>query len=245
MTELRQIFGVGGHFFVEPWEQPLLQRHLLTLARAEEPRICFVGTAGGDDPSDIGMFYRQMGRHRCRLTHLSLFAPHTAQFSDWFLEHDIVYVGGGATRNLMALWHEWGLVEALRTAWNAGVVLAGTSAGSICWFEGCITDSLPERLLPLRCTGFLPGSACTHYDSRPDRPREFQRYLLDGSIPSPGIATDDHTAVHYIGTQLASVVTAVAGKQARRLDVSDGKLVESLLPARLLGLDGSQEARSS
>lgn len=235
MSELRQIFGIGGRFFVEPWEEPLLQRHLLTLAGKEEPRVCFIGTAGGDNPNDVELFYRQMSRHRCRLTHLSLFAPHTAHFSDWFLEHDIVYVGGGATRNLMTLWQDWGLIEALRTAWNAGVVLSGTSAGSICWFEGCITDSLPEKLLPLRCTGFLRGSGCTHYDARPDRPREFHRYLLDGSIPAPGIATGDHVAIHYIGTELASVVTAVAGRHAHRLEVRDASIVESALPARWLG----------
>lgn len=234
MTDKRQIFGVGGHFFVEPWEPPLLQEHLLSLAHVEEPRICFIGTAGGDNPNDIEQFYRQMQRHRCRLTHLSLFAPHTARFSEWFLEHDILYVGGGATRNLMALWKDWRLVEALRTAWNAGVVLSGTSAGSICWFEGCITDSLPERLLPLECTGFLQGSGCTHYGSRPDRPREFERYLLDGSIAAPGFATEDHTAMHFKGTELWEVVTAVAGKQAYRLDVRDGRILQTTLPARLL-----------
>lgn len=231
----RQIFGVGGHFFVEPWEQPLLQQHLLSLAQIEDPRICLVGTADGDDAAGVERFYRQMGRHRCRPSHLSLFAPHTARFTEWFLEHDIVYVGGGATRNLMALWREWELIEPLRNAWNAGVVLAGTSAGAICWFEGCITDSLPERMLPLPCTGFLPGSACTHYDARPDRPEAFRGHLLDGSIPGPGLALDDHTAVRYVGTELEEVVTAVPGQQVRRLDVVDGTIAETALPAVELG----------
>jgi dipeptidase E len=230
-----QIFGVGGHFFVEPWEPPLLQRHLLSLAGTDEPRICFIGTAGGDNPADVEQFYRQMQQHRCRLTHLNLFAPHTARFEEFLLEHDIIYVGGGATRNLMALWRDWDLIEPLRRAWQAGVVLAGTSAGSICWFEGCITDSLPATLLPLKCTGFLRGSGCTHYDARPDRPEAFRRYLLEGAIAGPGIATDDHVGLHYIGTRLAEVVTAVAGQQAHRLEIVDGRLIETALPARYLG----------
>jgi peptidase E len=230
-----QIFGVGGHFFVEPWQPPLLQRHLLSLAGVTEPRVCFIGTAGGDNPGDVEHFYRQMQRHRCRLTHLSLFAPHTSRFDELFLEQDIIYVGGGATRNLMALWRDWELIEPLRRAWQAGVVLAGTSAGSICWFEGCITDSLPERMLPLACTGFLAGSGCTHYDSRPDRPASFRRYLLDGSIPAPGLATDDHVGIHFVGTELVDVVTAVPGQCAHRLEILDGSLVETRLPARYLG----------
>lgn len=230
-----QIFGVGGHFFVEPWEPPLLQRHLLGLAGVAEPRICFIGTAGGDNPGDVEQFYRQMQRHPCRLTHLSLFAPHTSRFDELLLEQDIIYVGGGATRNLMALWRDWQLIDPLRRAWQSGVVLAGTSAGSICWFEGCITDSLPERLLPLACTGFLKGSGCTHYSSRPDRPAVFRRSLLEGSIAAPGLATDDHVGIHFVGTQLVDIVTAVPGQHAHRLELVDGHLKETALPARYLG----------
>lgn len=230
-----QIFGLGGHFFVEPWEPPLLQRHLLSITGVDEPRICFIGTAGGDNPADVELFYRQMQRHRCRLAHLNLFAPHTAHFEQFLLEHDIIYVGGGATRNLMALWREWDLIEPLRRAWQSGVVLAGTSAGSICWFQGCITDSLPERLLPLACAGFLPGSACTHYDARPDRPEVFRRCLSDGSIPAPAIATDDHVGLHYVGSRLAEIVTAVPGRHAHRLEIIEGRLIETALPARFLG----------
>ncbi|HET6629500.1 MAG TPA: peptidase E [Woeseiaceae bacterium] len=235
-----QIFGAGGCFFVEPWQEPLLQRHLLSLAGVPVPRICFLGTANGDNPADIEQFYRQMGRHACRPSHLKLFEPHTDRFRAWFLEHDIIYVGGGATRNLMALWEEWGIVAALHDAWQAGVVLAGTSAGSICWFEGCITDSLPARMLPLRCTGFLAGSGCTHYDARPDRPAAFRRYLLEGRIPFPGIATENHTALHYRGRELFEVVTARRGSKAWRLTRRGDAIVEAPLDARLL--EGSASA---
>jgi peptidase E len=231
----RQIFGVGGHFFTETWQEPLLQKHLLGLAAAPEPRICFLGTANGDNPADIDQFYQQMGRHPCRLSHLKLFEPPTRRFRELFLAQDIIYVGGGATRNLMALWREWDVIDALRDAWSAGVVLAGTSAGAICWFAGCITDSLPEELLPLICTGFLPGSACTHYDSRPDRPAAFRHYLAQGAIPFPGLALEDHTAAHFRDAGLVEIVTAVAGKAAYRLTRGATGVQEIRLEARLLG----------
>lgn len=234
-TREPQIFGVGGRFFVESWQQPLLQKHLLSLAQVPEPRVCFLGAANGDNPADIEQFYQQLGRHRCRLSHLRLFEPHTDRFREWFLKHDIIYVGGGATRNLVALLREWEIIEALRDAWREGVILAGTSAGAICWFEGCITDSLPERMLPLRCTGFLAGSACTHYDARPDRPTSFRRHLLAEAIPFPGIATEDHTAVHYRHSKLVEVVTAVPGKQAWQLTRHGDSIDETPLPARFLG----------
>jgi len=123
------------------------------------------------------------------------------------------------------------------------VVLSGTSAGCICWFEGCITDSLPEQLLPLECTGFLKGSACSHYDARPDRPREFRRYLLEGRIPSPGFGAEDHTGLHFIDTKLHAVVSAVPGKQVYRLEARAGEIIETPLAVRSLAAPAAAVSR--
>ena len=231
----RQIFGVGGKFFVEPWEEPLLQRHLLGLPDKPEPKVCFLGTATGDNPVDIEQFYRELGQQRARLSHLNLFAPHTADFAGFLGDHDIIYVGGGATRNLMALWRDWGMDVALRQVWEGGVVLSGTSAGSICWFEGCITDSLPKTLLPLDCVGLIKGSGCTHYDARPDRPPRFRALIAEGQIPAPGLATEDHVGIHFVDDALFDVVTAKPGQRAWRLELEDGRLVETPITARYLG----------
>ena len=230
----KQIFAVSGKFFVNAWEEPKLQQHLLSLSEKPAPRISYVGAAVGDNPYEMEIFYRQMNQHECRLTHLSLFEPHTADFESYFNEHDIVYVNGGATRNLVVLAREWGLDKALRSAWENGVILSGTSAGAICWFESCITDSLPKKLLPQKCFGFLKGSASTHYDARPDRPEMFTRYLKEGSIVSPGYALDDHTAMHFIDTSLHEIVSAKAGAKARILIVKDGMIDEKFLAVREL-----------
>jgi peptidase E len=129
---------------------------------------------------------------------------------------------------------DFGLVEVFRAAWNAGTVLSGTSAGAICWFEGCITDSLPLHLKPLPCFGFLKGSHCTHYDARPDRPPQFQHSLRSGEIPYPGLATDNDVAVHFIGDNLLECVTQRSGAKAVRY-VSNGEALQEVsLPVRLL-----------
>ncbi len=235
MSKQRQIFAVGGNFFVQAWQQPLLQRHLLGLSTNVSPRICLLAGANGDNPADIELFYRQINQHACRPYHLSLARPITLDFEDYFLGMDIIYVFGGATKNLLAGWREWGLDTALRTAWDQGVILSGTSAGAICWFESCITDSFPPVMLPLRCTGMLKGSACTHYDARPDRPPSFRKFIADGSIDSPGIATDDDTALHYIGDALHEVVTVRHGATAYRVTRTADGYTEEALPARYIG----------
>lgn len=235
MNVKRQILGIGGNFFVESWEKPLLQQHLLSLADTQQPRIGYLGAATGENPNDIERFYRTMNRHDVRISHLNMFAPCTSDFEGFLLEQDIIYVNGGATRNLIAIWKEWGVDKALRTAWEAGVVLSGTSAGSICWFEGCITDSLPEQMLPLACLGFLAGSNCTHYSSRPDRPAEFRRYLESKDIPGPGIATDDHVALHYVDTALHEVVSADPDARAYVIEREGDAYKERVIQPRLLG----------
>lgn len=231
----RQIFAIGGKFIVDLWQAPVLQKHLLSLADMPEPRVCYIGTATGENPRDTEVFYRSMNRHGCRVSHLNLFEPHTEDFEDYLLGHDIIYVAGGSTRNMLTIWRDWGLDTALETAWREGVVLSGTSAGAICWFEACITDSLPSELRPLDCLGFLPGSACTHYDARPDRPTTFRALIGDGTLPGPGLATDDFTALHYVGTELREVVSAKKGARAYLIERDGAGHRETPLPARLIG----------
>jgi len=230
-----QIFGVGGKFLQDLWVTPVLQRHLLSLSSSEEPRVCFLGTAMGDNPNDIEIFYRSMNRHKCVVSHLNMFEPHTDDFENYLLDHDIIYVAGGSTRNMLTIWKEWGLDKALKTAWKEGVVLSGTSAGSICWFENCITDSMPSTLLPLECLGFLKGAASTHYNARPDRPITFRALISDGTLSSTGYATDDHTALHFIGTELHEVVSAEHSAAAYIVEKKGTSFTERTLPVRYIG----------
>jgi peptidase E len=153
--------------------------------------------------------------------------------TSFVLEQDAIYVGGGNTRTLLALWREWGLDTALRTAYEQGVVLGGISAGMICWFEYGITDSVPGALTPLRGLGWLAGSACPHYDGEAQRRPTFQRMLAHGQVPA-GYAADDGVALHFVDETLAEIVASREGANAYLLELRDDGVAEiPLLPRRL------------
>lgn len=230
----KQIFGIGGDFFPPQWKRPLLREHLLSLSSAARPKVCYVGTATGDAAHNTVEFYREFGRHDCETAHLSLYSPPQKDIRSFILRNDIIYVGGGSTKNLMALWNEWGFAEIMREAWEAGIVLSGTSAGSICWFDDCITDSIPEGLTALKCTGLLRGSNSTHYGSHPDRPTTYRELIRTGEV-SPGISTDDGCALHYIGEDLHEIVTQDPDARAYRVERVGDDYRESPLEARYLG----------
>ena len=230
----KQIFGIGGDFFPAQWRRPLLREHLLTLSNKSRPKVCYVGTATGDQPANIATFYQEFGRHDCETSHLSLYSPPQKDIRSYVMKHDIIYVGGGSTKNLIALWNEWGFSEIMREAWEAGIVLSGTSAGSICWVDDCITDSIPGGLTSLKCTGLLKGSNSTHYGSHPDRPSTYRALISNGEV-SDGIATDDHCALHYINDDLHEIVTQDPDARAYRVERDGNSYKETALEARYLG----------
>ena len=230
---MRQLIVQGGGGFLME-KSRLLDRHFLRATDKPNPRICFIGSASGDAESARYKFYEAMAALDCRATHLSLFQPPTADLAGFIQEQDAIYVGGGNTRSLLALWREWGLDTALRAAYERGVVLGGISAGMICWFEYGITDSNPGALSPLRCLGWLEGTACPHYDGEADRRPAFHRMLAAGRIP-PGYAADDGAALHFVDEQLAEVVVSRPGAAAYRLTLEHGEVSETPLPSRLLG----------
>jgi peptidase E len=151
-------------------------------------------------------------------------------------DQDVIYVGGGNTRSLLALWREWGLDTALRAAYENGVLLGGISAGMICWFEYGITDSNPGALSPLPGLGWLPGTACPHYDGEAERRPAFHRMLAEERVP-PGYAADDGAALHFIDEQLAEVVVTKPTAGAYRVELEEHGVAETKLPARVLGED--------
>lgn len=221
----------GGGFLME--KSRALDRHFLDATGKSNPRACFVGTASGDAESARYKFYEAMAALGVRATHLSLIQPPTADLAAFVQEQDAIYVGGGNTRSLLALWREWGLDTALRAAYERGVVLGGISAGMICWFEHGITDSIPGSLSPLPCLGWLPGTACPHYDGEAERRPAFHRMLAEGRIP-PGVAADDGAALHFVDETLAEVVTSRPNARAYRLALRGGAVQEEALPFRFL-----------
>ncbi|WP_391119319.1 Type 1 glutamine amidotransferase-like domain-containing protein [Psychrobacillus sp. L3] len=204
---MRQIIAMGGGGFSMEPENPLLDRYILKQSKSNRPKICFIGTASGDVESYIEKFYNFFQKEECEPAHLSLFKPHTRDIQKFIMEQDILYVGGGNTKNLMALWKEWELDVAIRQAYENGTILSGLSAGSLCWFEEGVTDSYGDELEPISCLGLIQGSHCPHYDGEEDRRPAYQKFIRENIIGA-GYAADDGAALHFIDEKLHTVVSS-------------------------------------
>ncbi|MGI9110620.1 MAG: Type 1 glutamine amidotransferase-like domain-containing protein [Gaiellaceae bacterium] len=204
-----------------------IEDFMLELARSDRPRVCFVPTARGEKPEWIVRFYEGFTARDCEPSHLTLFgtpedpAAHIAK-------QDVIYVGGGNTADMLALWRVHGIDVALRNAWERGAVVGGMSAGANCWFEDSVTDSFG----PLRALGdglgLLSGSFCPHYDGEAERRPTYTRLVREGMMP--GYAADDDAAFVFVGTELVEVVSQREGARGYRV-TAEG---EEPLEARLL-----------
>ena len=232
MSRPAQILAMGGGGFSMEPDNLALDRYLLRLTGRERPKVCFVPTASGDAEGYIEGFYRAFKGLECEPSHLGLFRRNHADLRAHVCSQDAIYVGGGNTRNMLVLWKEYGLDELLREAWRAGVVLAGLSAGSLCWFESGVTDSNgPFSAMP--CMGLLPGSHCPHYDSEPERRPAYHELLAAGAL-GPGYAADDGAALHFVATTLTRVVGSRPDARAYRVELGPQGVVETVLTPDLL-----------
>ncbi len=235
--EQRLIFAMGGGGFTMEPANPLLDDYVLTLTQATEPRVLFLPTASGDTTTQINAFYARFGGRACVPTHVSLFRLGELErpLAKIVLEQDVIYVGGGSMRNLLAIWSAHGLDELLIQAWRKGAVLAGISAGAMCWFEGGVTSSsgTPE---PMAGLDLLEGSLTVHADGEPERLPVWLKSVRDGTLPG-GWAADDGVGLLFRGQHLAHVVSSRPGAGAQRVDAIAGELVRHRLEPELLGGD--------
>lgn len=233
-AERRRIVAIGGCGLDPSGPDMPLHRYLVGLTGKPRPVVCYIPTASGENRDHIIAFYQTYGSLGCSTRHLTFFNPPVADVRAFLLECDLIFVGGGNTKSMLALWRGWGVDAILREAWERGIILAGVSAGSICWFEQGITDSIPGALTPLDCLGFLKGSDCPHYDGEPERRPAFHRMLREGAI-GPGYAADDHAALVYEGERLARVIATTPSARAYHLTRDEaGTVVETPRPADLL-----------
>jgi peptidase E len=233
MKKMRQIIALGGGGFSMEPKNPLLDTYILRQSNKIKPKICFVPTASGDAEGYVSNFYHFFEYHLCEPSHLSLFKPPTRDLEGFVLEKDIIYVGGGNTKNLLTLWKEWGLDQILRKAWDQGIILAGISAGSICWFEEGLTDSYGDQLEPIQALGFIKGSNCPHYDGEADRRPIFHNFIKSNRLQA-GIATDDGAAVHFIDQEIHKVISSRPNAKAYAVSF-ENKLIETELKTEFLG----------
>ena len=207
------IVAMGGISWDDAERVPL-EDYWLGLTGAERPSVLVVPTAVADAPEPTLHIVSQLTR-RAEVSFVSFFPWPPADLRELALRQDAIYVSGGNTANALAIWRVHGFDAILRRAWERGVVLAGSSAGGICWFEHGVTDSFGPDLAAIDCLGFLPGSACPHYDGEENR-RPRYRELIDGGFPE-GVAADDGVAIHYVGTEISEIVTCRPGAAAYRV----------------------------
>jgi peptidase E len=232
----RRIVAMGGGTFWEPYD-PTREAFIFSLARRRphRPRVGFVGTASGDSDTYTANFFRAMSAHDVEATDIPLFNRRDLDLRRAVLELDVVFVGGGNTLSLLAVWRAHRLDEALREAWESGVVLCGVSAGMNCWFEQSVTDSYSLSELRGLDDGlaFLPGSCCPHYSDDERRRRTYHELIGDGRLRA-GIAADDGAAIVYEGTELSEVVRWDEESTAHRVSRTEAGVEEVPLPSRRL-----------
>lgn len=220
------------------WEFGPLTDYAIELSGVDSrtPRVCFLATALGDNAAVVNAFYDAARQRGVSGTHVALFPmPNVADVTAHLLDQDVIFVYGGSVAGLLAMWRLHGVDEAMRTAWQAGVVLTGVSAGSICWHVGGTTDSFGPELQPVTDgLGLVPFSNGVHYDGEEQRRPLFQRLIADGTLPA-GYATDDGVGLLYRGTQFVEAVTEQDGKRSYFVERGpDGTAVETALDTRRL-----------
>jgi dipeptidase E len=228
----RHIVAIGGGGLALNAGDRLLDDFVLSLTGRDRPRVAFLPTAGGDSATYPGAFYDAFA-DRTRPTWLPLFNRRPDRPPELLLEQDAIWVGGGNTLNMLAIWRIHGVDRILREAWDRGIVLAGVSAGAICWFSHGVTDSFGPELSALEGgLGLIEGSFCPHYDGEPMRRPRYAELLRDG-LPA-GWAADDGAAIHFADTEVAAAVSARPGACAYRVELRDGEVVETPLDTRRL-----------
>lgn len=236
---MRTVFTMGGGGFTADPDDPALDAYVLSLVDKPMPKVLFLPTASGDAAHQIARFNAAFDGRPCTVDVLSMFRPGARSLRDLLLEQDLVYVGGGSMRNMLAIWREHGLDQALRLAYERGVVLAGLSAGAMCWFTGGITKStgVPQ---PVKGLGLLPGSLSVHCDGEPDRLPVYLDAVRAGVL-APGWAVDDGVGLLWRGRRLERVVSARPGRSAQRVWLDeDGELRrETVVPDVVLQTPGA------
>jgi len=233
-SQAQRILAMGGvQLGASSTDWPLHQ-FMLDLTGQARPRICFVGTAGGENADDRAAFYATFAR-QAEATHLDLFGRRVDDIEAFLFDQDVIYVGGGNTANMLAIWRVHGVDKVLRAAWERGVVLAGWSAGAICWFEGGLTDSFGPDLGPLKDgLKLLSGTFCPHYDSESLRRPRYEELVGSGQL-GDGFAADDGVGLLFEGRNFSEAVASLPGQHAYRVERRRGNAVEDTqVRARLL-----------
>ena len=193
---MKQIIAIGGGGFGRQIKDLKIEKYIVDQSKNKNPSICFIPTATGDDQGYIENFYKAFDLLNCKTSHIDFF-KRTIKLDKHIAGQDIVFVGGGNTKSMLAVWREWGLDNILNNAYQNGVIMSGVSAGAICWFNKGITDSWKDHQAILPCLGFVDGVCCPHYDEEPER-IPYVKEILNNKQIDECIAIEGLCALHLI-----------------------------------------------
>lgn len=225
MSATRKILIAGGGFGTG------YLRLMAALTGKPRPKICYLPTAVGDRADAIINFFRNCATLDVEASVQASFIASTEQLQsrdEVLLSVDAIVASGGNTLNQQAIWRAQGIDAVLRDAWDRGIILGGSSAGSLCWFEEGTTDSRPKELSIVQCLGFLPGSHCPHYDSEPGRRPLYQSLIRERRM-KPGYACDDHAGLYFEDRSVARVVSTRPGAKCYHVSIDGHELREQIL----------------
>ena len=219
---MRQIIAMGGGGFSMEPDNPLLDQYILNQSPEIKPKICFLPTASRDAEGYIEKFYQSFKTLSCIPFHLTMEDLKKNETKEILLEQDILYVGGGDTGWMLDFWREYGVDKWLADAWEEGIILAGLSAGAICWYEESLGEMQNHGYETLRGLGFLKGCYFPHFDTELEDREAFLKLVKNGQFPIGDVA-DDGVAFHYIDTKLHKIISSRLNAKGYQLSGSHMK----------------------
>ena len=223
----RQIIAIGGGGFGRNPGNGRIEQYILDQSDKDAPNICFIPTATGDSEAYKVSYYATMTKLNCNPTHLDFF-KRTPDLEKLIQKQDVIFVGGGNTKSMLAVWRDWGLDKILKKAYESGTIMSGVSAGAICWFEKGITDSWSSSLKILDCLSFTKGNCCPHYDEEPERKPTLSNFILNDEI-NDCYAIDGGCALHLKNDQIYKSIAFNDDKNSFLVEKENGKIKETVL----------------
>ena len=223
----KQIVAIGGGGFGRSIGNLKIEKYIINLSKKENPKICFIPTATGDDNAYKVNFYRAFCSLNCIPSHIDFF-KRTIDLKEYIKNQDIIYIGGGNTKSMLGVWREWDLDKILEAAYKEGKIMCGVSAGAICWFSEGISDSWANRLSIIKCLGFIDGICCPHYDEEPSR-IPFVKECLEQRKIKQCIAIEGNCALHLINGKPYKSISFGSNKKTHILNYSNTEIIDNLI----------------
>ena len=224
----KQIIAIGGGGFGRNSSSNSIEEYIINLSEKVSPRICFLPTATGDSDTYIVRFYSVFTPLNCIPTHIDFF-KRTIDIDEHIMNQDIIFVGGGNTKSMLAVWSDWGMNKILKKAYEKGVIMSGVSAGAICWFTRGVTDSWEDELHLLPCLDFIKGTCCPHYDEEPARIPYVEKILKEGKVPNC-ISIEGGSALHFIDGKPVNNISFKDNKNSYNVYCENNLIIEKSYP---------------